>query len=72
MKAASAAVVVEAERMPAGMIDSLPAMFASAVTTFELKETGIGVEAEAVVAAAAQAADADLSWRREHLEVSYY
>lgn len=70
MTDASAAVAVEAEKTPAAMIGSSPVAFVSVGTTSELKEKVTGVEAEVVDAA--QAADIDLSWQREHWEVSYY
>lgn len=62
MKVASAEIVVEAERMPAEMIESLPVEFVSVEIASEQTEKVIVGVAEAI-AAEQQAVAVDLPWQ---------
>lgn len=60
LKVASAEIVVEAERMPAEMIENLPVDFVSVETTSEQTEKAIAGASDAVAAEQEKVASADV------------
>ena len=70
LKVASVEIVVEVERMPAEMIESLPAEFVSVETATEQTEKVIVGVAEAFAAEQEQTAAGDLPWQKGYVIVS--